>query len=177
MPKSKMLPYWRPAQRRARRAPLRQSAVSSPWQVTTFLLSNAGAAAVASGKFNATGQRLVAALPANLDSLDAKVDNLADEINVEVRLRLHHHSLLSSGFATVLPQYGNNAPYPASTKRDNLVDEINVTMRVDHLRVASESYSITQGCSITQDLGVDGLADGINVEVVMDLVWTRIDSY
>ncbi len=115
--------------------------MSLPWQVTTFLLSDAGAAAVASGKFNATGQRLVAALPANLDSLDAKVDNLADEINVEVRLRLHHHSLSSSDFATVLPQYGNNTPYPASTKRDNLLAEIKVKVRVDHLRVASKNHS------------------------------------
>jgi hypothetical protein len=51
--------------------------------VTTFLLSRAGERAVESGKFNATGQRLVAALPANLDSLDTKVDRLADEINLE----------------------------------------------------------------------------------------------
>ena len=54
-------------------------------QVTSFLLSDAGRAAVQSGRFNATGQRLVAALPHNLNSMAANVNALADEINVEVR--------------------------------------------------------------------------------------------
>lgn len=53
-------------------------------QVTMFLRSDAGLDTVATGEFNATGQRLVAALPSNLDSVDQKVDNLADEINVAV---------------------------------------------------------------------------------------------
>lgn len=55
-------------------------------QITSFLRSDAGLDAVATGKFNATGQRLVKALPAALTSLDRKVDELADEINVAVRV-------------------------------------------------------------------------------------------
>jgi hypothetical protein len=54
-------------------------------QITSFLRSDAGLDAVATGKFNTTGLRLVTALPAVLSGLDQKVDELADEINVAVR--------------------------------------------------------------------------------------------
>ena len=60
-------------------------------QITSFLRSDAGLDAVATGKFNATGRRLVTALPAVLSSVDKQVDQLADEINVAVRSRLHGH--------------------------------------------------------------------------------------
>jgi hypothetical protein len=53
-------------------------------QITSFLRSDAGLDAIATGKFNATGLRLVTALPATLKGLDQKVDDLADEINVAV---------------------------------------------------------------------------------------------
>lgn len=62
-------------------------------QITAFLRSDAGLDAVATGKFNATGLRLVTALPATLSSLDKKVDDLADEINVAVRSSLSKASV------------------------------------------------------------------------------------
>jgi hypothetical protein len=60
--------------------------------ITSFLRSDAGLDAVATGKFNATGLRLVTALPAVLSGLDKKVDELADEINVATFSQLYQRA-------------------------------------------------------------------------------------